>query len=285
MPLAYAVILGLLVGLTGHALLLSGRALAFSLPGGWDANLCNATGLCVVSANIGFLDLTNFISLRVIPITLTAFTGVVLLYFTASGFLIIIKAHDESNITEQKRMFTHGAIGLAVVGTARLIHATVAPAVVGSTLVNVNPFEIGLTRVSYFIFLILGAVLILLLTIAGIRLILSQGNESEVEKQKKYFFHALLGVVAVLLAGPIVVALVPGGTGATGIIKEAGGIARFILQIFAAFAVIAMIASGIIYATSIHNEERKERAKRLFVATIVATLLVVASYALIIVFA
>ncbi len=263
--------------------LLPTQALALTLGPGWSGPICAQTGLCGVALGGGSMELQAFIGGPVTRIALTVFTGVALAYFTIAGFFLIAYGDDDATITEQKRVFTRGAMGMAIIGSANLLMQVVAPGF-APNIVETSPLLQGLANITYFVFLCVGTVLLLLLTVSGVRLIFSLGDDAHVEKQKKYFLHALLGIIVLLLAGPVIRGIVP-GTPPTDIIVEVGGLVRALLEVFAALAIVALIISGIYYLSSLNNQERKETAKRLFVATLVAVVVVLASYGFLSVFA
>ena len=78
-----------------------------------------------------------------------------------------------------------------------------------NTLINQQPVVDALDLVVRYMRLMVSAAVSLLIVYQGVRIILLQGQESEIEQQKKRFFHGLLGVAIVLLANVVVSAFFP----------------------------------------------------------------------------
>lgn len=263
------------------ALLWPWGALA-ALPLGWDGPLCGMAGFASCGGGgFGAADLASILVNRVIPIVETAFVGVAAIYFATAGLFLTISGGDTNTMTEQKKVFAHGATGLVIAGSAIAIVQTFT----GPAIVNPAPFNNALSIVITAIKVIIGVTLIFIITLSGLRIILLQGNEAEVEKQKKHFINGLLGVVVVLIADPLIVGIVPawgGGAGNVGvIITEIGGLARFALTILGGLAVAGMIAGGILYAISFGDEQKKQQAKKIVFSTAIAVIIAIASYTLV----
>jgi len=65
---------------------------------------------------------------------------------------------------------------------------------------------------------------------------------------------------------------------------ELAGIARFLLTIFGALAVIGILAAGVMLIVSV-DESLKDKAKKLVIACMIALVIVIASYGIIDTFA
>lgn len=62
----------------------------------------------------------------------------------------------------------------------------------------------GLLRVLEIILSFMALIAVIIIVIAGIRLVISQGEEQEKDKAKKTIFYAIIGLVVILLAQAIV---------------------------------------------------------------------------------
>jgi hypothetical protein len=242
-------------------------------------SICAATGLCTASAPLGVGLLLIFLQ-NALEIIRIVFIGVCTAYFAWYGLNFIARGSDESALTEGRRAFGYAAIGMGIVGVASLLVQTFAPSFVGANIVDPTPFSEAAERIVTYIMLITGTFLIFTISFAGARLIVLQGNESEIEKQRKHFFNGLIGVVLLLLARVMVTALLPSG-GPDSIVVEVAGMVKFLLEIVAALAVIALIVSGILTIVNLHKDERKQRAQRILISTVVILIIVVLSHTLI----
>lgn len=241
--------------------------------------LCGATGLCTASAPIGVGLALQFLR-DVVEIVRMVFIGVCTAYFAWFGLNFIARGSDESALTEGRRAFGYAAIGMGIVGVASLLVQAFAPSFTGAAIVDPTPFAEAAERIVTYIMLVTGTFLVFTISFSGARLIVLQGNESEIEKQRKHFFNGLIGVVLLLVARVLVTAILPSG-GPDLIVVEVAGMVKFLLEIVAGLAVIAFIASGLLYLVNLHKDERKQRAQRILLSTIIILIIVILSHTLI----
>ena len=243
--------------------------------------ICSATGLCAASSLSGFMDLQNFLGNVIIPAIKIIFVGVGVLYAGWYALEMIVSGDQESKLQEQKHAFSQAAIGMGIVGVSSLIVQTFAPSSAGSALVDPAPFDIAVNSIIDFITIVTGAFLVFVIGMAGARIISLQGNESEVEKQKKNFFNGLLGMPILLLARITVNSIIPVVGQPEDLIPEIAGVMKFLLEIAAGLAVLALIVSGILFIVALHNDTLKQRAKRILFSTLVILIIVVFSQVLV----
>lgn len=244
--------------------------------------ICGALGICVSGTAVGGVHeyLNLYLGGVIVPALKTIFIGVAVVYCAWYALTLIVYGQDEAKQKEQKSAFESAVQGAAFVGLATFIVATFAPSEAGVSLVDASPITEAINRVVDFIMMITGIFLIFIIGYSGARIIALQGNESEIEKQKKNFFYGLLGVVLLFLAHVISEAILPSGTPLT-LVEEVGGMIRFLLEIIAGLAVIAFIASGILFLVSMHNDNLKQRARRILLSTIIILIIVVLSHVLV----
>lgn len=250
---------------------------AVSIPPASFNAICGATGLCGGSFATGILSIQSFLGDIIIPATKTIFVGVSLLYVSRYALTMIMFGGEESVQNEQRKAFADAARGMALVGLGAFIVNTFSPTATGAALVNPGPFIAGIDLIIDFITLITGAFLIFIISFAGFRIIVLQGEESEIEKQKKNFFNGLMGVVLLLTARVIVAALLPSGS-PDDLVVEGAGIIRFLLELIAGLAVVSLIASGVLYIIALHNDSLQQRAKRILLSTIIILIIVIFSH-------
>ena len=254
-------------------------------PGSFTA-FCASTGLCAASGSVGIALLTTFL-LNLVQVIRVVFIGVCTAYFAWFALMMIAKGYEENTLTEQKKAFGYSAMGLGIVGVSSLLVQTFVPGSTGGNLVNPLPFTIAANLVADYITIATGGFLIFVISMAGFRIIALQGNEAEVDKQKKNFFNGLIGIMILLLARIFVFSIV-GGSPISGApagpsiqIAEVAGIIRFLLEIVATLAVVAFIGAGFFYLISLANDERKQRAKRMLLSTLIILVIVVTSHTIV----
>jgi hypothetical protein len=255
-----------------------------AIPGAWDVSICSATGLCSNSPATGFLSLLDFLIGIVIPTIRIVFVGLAVLYVSYYALTLLISGYDETTITEQRKAFSFAGMGMGIVGVASFFVNTFAPSAAGVGLINPGPFIFAVERVIDFITIVTGAFLVFVISMAGARIIALQGNESEVDKQKKNFFNGLLGVVILLTARVVVEAVLPATGGADLLVVEVAGVARFLLEIIAGLAILALMVSGFLMMVSLNNDNLRQRARRILFSTLIILIIVVFSHTLISVF-
>lgn len=258
---------------------------ALGIPAGSFAALCSTTGLCGLSAPVGVQLLDAFLVNLVNTIRIV-FVGICTAYFAWFALMMIAKGYEENTLAEQKKAFGYSAMGLGIVGVSSLLAQTFAPSATGGNLINPTPFNVAANLVADYITMATGGFLIFAISMAGFRMIALQGNEGEIEKQKKNFFSGLIGISILLLARVFVSSFISASplpilSAASVHIAEIAGIVRFLLEIVAGLAVLSLIAAGFFFIISIANDERKQRAKRMITSTITVLVIVIASHAIV----
>lgn len=271
--------LGILLPLaTAHAV-----PAQLTVPGGWDGPLCALTGLCGNSPATGVASIIDFATTIAIPAARALIVGLAVVYFAWYAIALITESSSENTLTETRKAYANAAMGLAFIGIASFLVDTFSPLTAGGNIANETPFYVAAEIIADYITFAVGAFLVFMISLSGFRIIALQGNESEIEKLKKNFFTGLMGVVVLLSARIIVLAIVPTGplgthTGALGLVNEVAGMIRFLLEIVAGLAVIALIASGLFYIISLHSDERAQRARRIIISTIIVLVIVITSH-------
>jgi hypothetical protein len=241
--------------------------------------VCQATGLCISQA-AGSLSLANFLTNIIVPSVRMIFIGVAIAYVASYSFEMIVGGGEDSVLTEKKKAFGYAALGMAVAGFTSLFAAAFAPSAVGNGLVAPAPIAQAAQIVFAFIEVIAGAFLVFVIGTSGFRIIVLQGNEGEIDKQKKNFFNSLIGIVGLFLAQVIVSVALP-GTGPTPLITEIAGMIRFLLAVVASLAIVGFIVGGFMMMVSGTSDTLKQRGRRIFSSTIVILIIVIFSYALV----
>lgn len=250
-----------------------------AIPASSFGPLCAYTGFCT-PAGSGFLELQLFLANAVIPNIRALFIGIGVLYAAWYALNIIMNGSEEAALSEGKKSFAYASMGMGIVGTASLIVDTFLPATAGGGIVNPTPFITGANIIVDFITAVVGGFLVFLVGYSGFRIIALEGNESEIEKQRKNFFNGLLGIPVLLLARVIVTTIAPGNAPQP-IVDEIIGMVSFLLQILAGLAVVTIIVSGFMFIFSMNSDTLKQRARKILSSTIIILIIVMFSYTLV----
>ncbi len=78
------------------------------------------------------------------------------------------------------------------------------PDIGGVSGTNPDAIRSGIIRVIEIVLSFMALIAVVVIVIAGIRLVVSQGEETEKDKAKKTIFYAIIGLVVILLAQAIV---------------------------------------------------------------------------------
>jgi hypothetical protein len=207
------------------------------------------------------------------------FFGLSLLFFFYYAIRLMLESEDESTIGETKSAYSYAIAGCIIVSMVNYIRNAVGVGVASGTLINTAPVLTGVSNIILFIRLIIALCVTGAIVYSGFRLIVLQGQESEMEQQKKRFFYGLLGVAVILLAETIITAFLP-PSGASVLAVQIVGIINFLLTIMGALAVLAFIVAGIMLVFST-TDSLKDRAKKTMFTTVIALILVIVSYVII----
>lgn len=199
------------------------------------------------------------------------------------GVLLIINSRSDSAQADAISSYTNALIGTVLAASSSFIAGLVIDggARRNADLLNWTIFSTATTEVLVEIYAFIKAIVvglfILNLFVNGVRLIVST-DDGEAQAAWKGLTRAIIGAIIVLIALPIINAIVPGGT-PTGAITTITGIAQFLVTIVGGLAVIGLVAAGVMYIVSI-DESLKERANKLIITCIITLIVVAAAYAL-----
>lgn len=213
------------------------------------------------------------------PILRVLFIGIALISFVYYSIQLMLARQEESAITEAKSAYEMAIFGCAIVMLTTIIVDTFTPGTPGQ-FIKEAPLRTGIGQVILFIKLALSTIVLLRITIQGVRLILLEGQaEGELDKQKKQFFNGIVGVGAILLANSMVNAVIPGANSAI-IGVEMVGLANFLLQLAGGLTTVAIIAAGFMLIVSV-DESLQERAKKTITGAIIALVVILCAYVLV----
>lgn len=218
-----------------------------------------------------------------------------------SGVKLITAGGNEEVFTKQVTALVFGIIGLFVIGLAGEIAEIFSPerggflkdpnvAIQKSRLFN-RSVEIIITFIKY----IVGSVAVLFVVRSGLRLVLLGGNEEEVAKDKKNIFYGMLGLVVILIASPIVnkvffkidTSKYPGleavkpGIDPKRLILEISGMTNLVAAIAGPFALLSLVAGGLMYILAGGDEEKTGKAKKIIMWSLIGLVLIYGAFAIV----
>lgn len=243
---------------------------------GAQINPCFIPGLPCLQGT-GAAGLATFATNYILKGAMIAFFAVALLFFFYYAIRLMLEGEEENTITEVKSAYGYGITGAVIVSLAGFLASSFSDP---TAIINPAPIEDGLSLVITFMRLAVSISMTAAIVYLGVRLILLQGQESEIEEQKKRFFNGLLGVAIIILAETVVSAFFPtaiiGGSGAVTLAREIVGIINFILTLLGALALLAFVVAGImlIFAT---EDALKDRAKKTIFTTVISIIVVFSS--------
>lgn len=239
-----------------------------------------APGLPCASGG-GAAGANAFVISVLVPRLEEVFLAIAILFFFYYAVRLMLESEDENTITETKNAYAYAVAGAVFVSIASLIVQAVGPGYATTSIINTAPVVSALSTVTFYFRLLVSTAVTGLIVYQGIRIILLQGQESEMEQQKKRFFHGLIGVAIVLLANVIIEGFVPiGGVGPFGLAIQIVGIINFLLEILGALSVLGFIVGGVMIVVST-DEALKDRGKKAIFTTIITLILVLCSYVIV----
>ena len=226
--------------------------------------------------NSGSLGLSILIQQHVINQALLAFGGIAAAFIFYYAVRMIVQAYNEKAFTDITQSFIYAFFGFVVIAISTAFANSFGPGTISPS--NLTP---GLASVSDFIISGAAGVFTLMVVIAGLRMVTSQGEEGEFTKWRKILIGNCIGVIIMLTAFFVSHAIFDINAGL--IVEEMRGIGLFLLTIIGFACVAALIIAGVLLIISI-DESLKDRAKRAIIGTLISLLIVMAAYTLIITF-
>jgi hypothetical protein len=236
-----------------------------------QAAYCPIPGFPCPSGGAYFSDYLGKIAAGIAASTAGIIAGLLIFY----SVKLAISGTDESNVTEVRTAYLHVIFGAVIIAGASAISAIVTPA---SPVATPGTFiTTVLIPMKQFFFGMMGAALIINIGFNGARLIVSQ-DDSGSTNAKQGLVRGAIGLTIVMLVGTVLGAFETNVI--TGINSELLGIGDFVITIFGALAVVAMVVAAYILIVSA-DEQMKDRAKKIIIA-VGASVIVVMSSAIII---
>lgn len=178
------------------------KASAVTLPGAY----CTGTIGCgsgpsnvVVSAITG----GNGIAVTMLQVA----AGLAVLYIIWAGLQMVVSMGDESKLSQQKWGMAYALIGFCVAILSQFVISSVGTQEYGqSGAASALPLNI-LANGALILRTVLNACFLMILVVAGLRMLYAQGKSDEFETGKKMLTWALVGAVLVNLSAALVTAV------------------------------------------------------------------------------
>ena len=229
-------------------------------------------------AGAGAQALAAFIALHIISNGRVTFEGVAVVCVFYFGFRMILEAYKEEAFTNAQNSFIYAAAGFMIIAISQaFVNAFYAQ----SAGADPSVLNDGINSVTSFILTVMSGVMVLMVTIDGLRMIASQGDASERTRIIKLLIMHCIGVAISLLAFAIVHAVADNDAGL--LVEEMKGLILFLLTIMGTLCVVALITAGVFLVISI-DESLKDRAKKVVIGTLTVLAFVLVSYTVIITF-
>lgn len=221
-------------------------------------------------------DLNEYFMSTILPAALMAFAGVLFLMLIIYAFKLLFGSEDDGVRGEVK-----AAYGYAIFGTVLVLFASViSQSFVTLGGVNPDPVASVLDTVEFIMRALIATVLIVNISVQGFRYIVAQEDGLR-DTAKKRLLHGAIGAVLLILSVPIVDTFATGSIGIAS--TEIMGIANFLATILGFLAVTGVIVGGIMMILSV-DEGLKDKAKTTIKTSLIALLVIIASYGLITLF-
>lgn len=229
----------------------------------------------------GAAGLNAYVASTVVVALEIAIAAVAVVALLISTFKMVMFAHEEGAVKDARMSFVYVIVGLVITALTQWIVNAFAPDQVGSALVDRPLVESAVGNVITYIRLAISIALMINIVVQGFRVLVSQGEQDQLEKARKRLIGGFVGAAAIMLANAVVVAIVPElGGGATSAALQIAGVANYIVTILGFLAVLGVIIAGVLLMLSA-DEGLKDKAKTIIKTCIVAIIVVIVSYALV----
>jgi len=205
------------------------------------------------------------------------------------GMNFVFARGKEDVITKYRQNFLWLFIGFVIIMTAENIANIFNPEEAkANALIDFKAANDQIRQVTNYIKWLIGSVIVLFITVSGVRLVLARGNQEKITKQKNHLIYSGIGMLVLLLATNIVNAIYVFGNpdeivaaNSTVAITELGSIIRLLLVFLGPVTIIFTISAGFMYLTAFENEDRAKKARKMITAGVTGIVLVYMAYALV----
>lgn len=262
---------------------------ADSLGGSWDQYLNDLPSFTAPTGATGE-DLAANVIRRGISLVKYVMGGATLLIGIIYSIALIFSLGKEDTITKYRKGFLWIFFGFIILMISENVASIFNPETAKSDkLIDFKSANDQLRDIASYLKWIFGSVIVLLMTISGIRMVTAGDNEDVITKERKHLTWSGMGMLVILLANSIVntiyVVKTSDGTVAAGsstqAITEIGSIIRLLLVFLGPVAILFTIYAGFMYLTAFDVEDRAKKAKRMIVAGVTGVVIIYTAYALV----
>lgn len=146
-----------------------------------------------------------------------------------------------------------------------------------------------------FIKYIIGSIAVIYVIRSGLRLVLMGGTDEEINKDKKTILYGILGLVFILMSGTVIkqvffkidTSAYPGAAPVQPkvdfrqLAREIAGATNIIAMIAGPFALLSLVAGGLMYTLAGGEEEKTKKAKTIIMWSLVGLVIIYAAFALV----
>ena len=245
-----------------------------------------------ISENIG--ESIREVIMSIIALITRILMGVMVLFVVYIGVQMIISmGSDEEKLSAAKRQLWYTIVALVFINIPGLLFQAFFTNNRGDVgwgiqtwsfegqwssniFVNLTVFEGVTTSIVFFIEIMIFAAAIFMITLTSIRLLISRWKEERVTEAKNKILYSILALVFVGIIEAWKSVAYSGSIDEGKNIFES--LANLALFFAAPVAIFFLSLAGYYYITSNGDEERTKKAKSIIVNTVIATILLVASY-------
>lgn len=263
--------------------------------------LCNGeNGLPCPEGDTGEKMAKNLVG-KIVDNTRYIIGAIAILLIVISGVKLVFAQGNEEVLTKQTSALIFGVMGLFMVGLAGDIAQVFDISNQGflkdpnATLQRGKLFSRTVEVIITFIKYIIGSVSVLFIIRNGLKMTMMSGSDEELAKDKKNIFYGFLGLIFILMANPIVNqvffkidttkypgnAAVRPGIDPVRLAQEIAGIVNLIAAIAGPFALLSLVAGGLMYVLAGDNEEKTGKAKKIVIWSIVGLVIIYGAFAIV----
>ncbi len=230
--------------------ILKGAHAASYLGPEWDQFLQGVPGFKEASQKTGETLATDFIR-NAIRIVRNLVGAVAIIMGLLYAIMLVFARGKEETITKQKMNFLYMLIGFVVLIIAENVANIFNPATAEKeALIDFGRASDQLRDIMSYIKWLVGSVMVLMMTISGIRMVTSGHDEETMTKQKRNITWSLIGALVILLANDLVGAVyvmnektgvAEGAATPSSAIKSIASVARLLLVFLGPVAIIFTI--------------------------------------------
>ncbi|KKU80017.1 MAG: hypothetical protein UY05_C0016G0004 [Candidatus Peregrinibacteria bacterium GW2011_GWA2_47_7] len=227
--------------------------------------------------------------------------AVATLMLVISAVKLVMAQGNEEVFTKQQTSIVMGVMGLFIVGLAGEL-SDILSVEGGGFLKDGNTaikqsriFNRSVETILTFLKYIIGSIAVLFMIRSGLKLVIGGEDEEEITKAKKNVAWSLIGLFFILLATPLVnnvffkidTGSYPGIEGVRPQLDpQAGlgeiiGVTNFIVSFIAPFAILSLVAGGIMYIVARGEEQQVERAKKIIVWALLGIIVIYGAFGIV----